>query len=1044
MDKTFERRIGDPERITQNRVIDILTTKEMGYTYVGYWKMRKNNSNVEKEYVLKFLKKQGYSDELIRKAINHLEKAAKLGLGNTLDDKLYTANKEFYSLLRYGTSFKIDGNSVAQHVNYIDWDNIKNNDFYIAEEVTYVGSHEKRPDVVIYVNGIALAILELKSSIVDVAEGIRQNLTNQRSEITQFFTTVQFVMAGNESQGIRYGTTLTPEKYFLSWKEYNYDTKESKRIPFFEEIKALFNKERFLDMILSFVVFDCGKKKLCRPNQYFGVKCAQKFIQNNEGGIIWHTQGSGKSLSMVWLAKWIKEFYPDGRVLLITDRVELDEQIEGVFAGVDETIVRTKNGGELLKLLDPRYDDVKDRPLPRLICSLVHKFGRFSSENASDAEEYIKELIKNVPTDFKPEGKIIVFVDECHRTQSGKLHKAMKKILPDALFIGFTGTPLLKKDKETSLETFGRYIHCYKFDEAVQDDVVLDLRYEARDVPQKITEQDKIDAWFESKTRGLNDIAKARLKKMWGNMQTVLSSQSRLEKIATDIIFDFNRIPRLADGRGNAMLVASSILEACRYWKIFQNKGFKKCAVVTSYTPYHSDVRTEDTGEDAETKMQEQYNTYLAMLGISPDTPNKDKLAEQYEDRVKEQFRKEPANMKLLIVVDKLLTGFDAPPATYLYIDKKMQDHGLFQAVCRVNRLDGEEKDYGYIVDYMDLFQCLEKSIIDYTTEALGGFEQKDITGLLNDRKQLARKDFDKAIETIKGLLECVKEPKADDDYRNYFHCYEGVDTEPAIKKRYQLYKAVNTVIRTYTNFLPYMMDKEVGYSAKEAEVCAENVKSYIRLKEMILLSSGDSIDFKAYEADMRFMIDNYIEAGASSKLCDFDGMSLVDLVVDKGEKFVEELPDSIKKNNKSVAEMIENHIRRVVNYEHQTNPEYYEKMSKILDNLIEQRKQDKISYAEYLKKISDLAKQVKQVGVLDYPVSIAKHKGLRALYDNLGKNEELAQRLHQEIMNNKPHNYKTNSIKIRKVKQIIKETLNDANTDEINRIYDIVEQNYD
>ena len=1036
MDKTFERRIGDPERITQNRVIDILTTKEMGYTYIGYWKKRENNSNIEKEYVLKFLKRQGYSDELIRKAINYLESAAKLGMGNTSDDKLYTANKDFYSLLRYGTSFKIEGKSQNQHVSYIDWDNIKNNDFYIAEEVTYVGCHEKRPDVVIYVNGIALAVLELKSSIVDVAEGIRQNITNQRSAITQFFTTVQFVMAGNESQGLRYGTTLTPEKYFLSWKEYNYDTKESKRIPFFEEIKALFNKERFLDMILNFVVFDCGKKKLCRPNQYFGVKCAQKFIQNNEGGIIWHTQGSGKSLSMVWLAKWIKEFYPDGRVLLITDRIELDEQIEGVFAGVDETIIRTKSGGELLEKLNRTED--------RLICSLVHKFGKYSNEDDDNSKEYIDDLTKHIPSDFKPKGKIIVFVDECHRTQSGKLHKAMKKLLPNALFIGFTGTPLLKKDKKTSLETFGRYIHCYKFDEAVKDEVVLDLRYEARDVPQKITQQDKIDEWFEYKTRGLNDIAKAKLKKMWGNMQTLLSSQSRLEKIAADIIFDFTKIPRLAEGRGNAMLVASSILEACRYWKIFQSKGFKKCAVVTSYSPYHSDVRTEDTGEDSETKMQEQYNTYLEMLGISPDTPNKDKLAEQYEDRVKEQFRKEPANMKLLIVVDKLLTGFDAPPATYLYIDKKMQDHGLFQAVCRVNRLDGEEKDYGYIVDYMDLFQCLEKSIIDYTTEALGGFEKEDVVGLLNDRKQLARKDFDNDMDSLAGLLEGVKEPKSDDDYRSYFHCFEEVVSEAAIKKRYQLYKAVNAVIRTYTNFLPYISDKEVGYSTEEAEKFAEKIKSYIRLKEMIMLSSGDSIDFKAYEADMRFMIDNYIEADASRKLCDFEGMSLVELVVDEGEKFVEKLPDSIKNDSKSVAEMIENHIRRVVNYEYQTNPEYYEKMSKILDNLIDQRKQDKISYAEYLQQVSDLARKVKQIGVLDYPTSIANHKELRALYDNLGKNEELAKKLHQDILTNKPHNYKDNSMKIRKVKQIIKETLGTDDAEEIERIYKIVEQNYD
>lgn len=1037
MTTTYERRIGDPERVTQNRVIDLLTSKEMGYGYIGYWKKREDNSNIEKEYVVKFLKKQGYSDELIRKAVNHLESSAKLGMGNSLDDKLYTTNKEFYSLLRYGESFKVEGSSVSQRVNYIDWNNIYNNDFYIAEEVTYLGCHEKRPDIVIYVNGIAIAVLELKSSIVDVAEGIRQNITNQRSAITQFFTTVQFVLAGNESQGLRYGTTLTPEKYFLSWKEYNYETKESKRFPFFEEIKAFLNKERLMDMMLNFVVFDNGIKKLCRHNQYFGVKSAQKFIQNNEGGIIWHTQGSGKSLSMVWLAKWIKEFYPDGRVLLITDRVELDEQIEGVFAGVDETIVRTKNGGDLLSRLN--YTD------DRLICSLVHKFGRYSAkEDADNSKEYIEELEKNIPSDFSPKGKIIVFVDECHRTQSGKLHEAMKKIISNALFIGFTGTPLLKKDKATSLETFGRYIHSYKFDEAVKDEVVLDLRYEARDIPQRITDQDKIDEWFEFKTKELNEVAKAKLKKMWGNMQTLLSSQSRLEKIAADIIFDFNKIPRLAEGRGNAMLVASSILEACRYWKIFQAKGFKRCAVVTSYTPYHGDVRTEDTGEDTETKMQEQYNTYLEMLGISPDTPNKDKLAEQYENDAKNKFKKEPANLKLLIVVDKLLTGFDAPPATYLYIDKKMQDHGLFQAVCRVNRLDGESKDYGYIIDYMDLFECLEKSITDYTTEVFAGFEKEDVTGLLNDRKKLARDDFDKAMETIQSLLEGVIEPKSDDEYKNFFHCYDEVESDIAIKKRYQLYKAVNSVIRTYTNFLPYMQDENVGYSKAQAEKFAEKVKSYVRLKEMIMLASGDSIDFKSYEADMRFMIDNYIEAGSSAKLCDFDGMSLVDLVVEQGEEFVNKLPDSIKNNGKSVAETIENHIRKVVNYEYQTNPEYYEKMSKILENLIEQRKLDKLSYAEYLKKVSDLARKIKQIEGLEYPASIVKHKELRALYDNLGQSEECAIKLNQAILKGKPNKYKDNQMKIKKVKQIIKNTLEITDTEEIERIYKIIEQNYD
>lgn len=1034
MTKNFERRIGNTERKTQDKVIDVLIG--LGYKYFGYLKERENNSNIEKELLEKFLRKnKKYSDEQIKKAISHIERVAQLGGGNNLDEKLYNSNKQIYELLKYGYSFKTDIAKQAQTVNFIDWDKLSNNDFYVAEEVTYLGSHTKRPDIVLYINGIAIAVMELKSCIVDVAEGIRQNLTNQRSEITQFFTTVQFVVAGNESQGMKYATILTPEKYYLTWKEYNPTTKKSSRIPFLEEIKSFFEPKRILDFIENFIVYDKGIKKVCRPNQYFGVKESRKFIQDNKGGIIWHTQGSGKSLSMVWLAKWIKEFYSDGRVLIITDRIELDEQIEGVFAGVNETIVRTKSGSDLLKRLNKTED--------RLICSLVHKFKKHSTEDDDNSEEYIKDLKNNIPSDFNPKGKIIVFVDECHRTQSGKLHRAMKELLPKAIFIGFTGTPLLKKDKATSIETFGQYIHCYKFDEAVSDKVILDLRYEPRDIPQTITNQDKIDEWFEFKTRGLNDVAKVQLKKLWGNMQTVLSSQSRLEKIANDIIFDFNKIPRLAQGKGNAMLVANSILEACKYWNIFQKKGFKKCAVITSYIPNHQDVRTADTGEDTQTGIQEQYNTYLEMLGISNNTHNKDKIAQDKEKEAKEKFIKEPANMKLLIVVDKLLTGFDAPPATYLYIDKKMQDHGLFQAVCRVNRLDDDTKDFGYIVDYMDLFKCLEKSIADYTSEVFDGYDKEDVIGLLNDRIKLSQKDFHKALEAIQALLEDVKEPKTDEDYKTFFNCYDNVNDENAIKKRYQLYKLVNNVVRTYTNFSPYMQDDGFNYTAQEISALKEKVNNYIRLKQLISLASGDSIDLKSYEPDMRFMIDNYIEAGSSKKLCDFDGMSLIDLVIKKGTTFVEDLPENVKNDHKTVAETIENHIRKVVNYEYQTNPEYYRKMSEILDNLIEQRKQDRLSYAQYLKEVSELAKKVQQIGTGNYPESIGNDRKLRALYDNLDKDEEKTFELNKAIIKGKPNKYKENQMKIRKVKQIIKNTLH-CDDDKVEEIYKIVEANYD
>jgi type I restriction enzyme R subunit len=327
-----------------------------------------------------------------------------------------------------------------------------------------------------------------------------------------------------------------------------------------------------------------------------------------------------------------------------------------------------------------------------MLCSLVHKFGRRDVDNFN---EFIEEL-KNAPC--QTIGELFVFVDECHRTQSGKLHKVMKAILKNAVFVGFTGTPLLKQDRQSSLEVFGKYIHTYKFNEAVDDDVVLDLVYEARDVDQKITSQEKIDQWFEVKTKGLNDFQKSELKKRWGTMQRLLSSRSRLGKIVTDIIFDFNVKSRLSSDAGNAILVAGSIYEACRYYELFQDTPLKgKCALITSYSPAAKDITTEDTGANTETEKEYLYNTYVDLLN--------GKATEKYEDEAKAKFIKEPASMKLLVVVDKLLVGFDSPPCTYLYIDKSMQDHGLFQAICRVNRLDSDDKDFGYIVDYRDLFK---------------------------------------------------------------------------------------------------------------------------------------------------------------------------------------------------------------------------------------------------------------------------------------------------------------------------------------------------
>ncbi|MCB1814713.1 MAG: HsdR family type I site-specific deoxyribonuclease, partial [Candidatus Competibacteraceae bacterium] len=772
----------------------------------------------------------------------------------------------------------------------IDWHNPEANDFAIAEEVSVKGENKKRPDIVLYVNGIALGIIELKRSSVSVSEGIRQNLDNQKKDfIRNFFTTMQLVMAGNDSQGLRYGTIETQEKYFLEWKE-DIANPYPHKLDF--HLSRICNKQRFLQIIHDFMVFDAGFKKTCRHNQFFGIQAAKKHIARREGGIIWHTQGSGKSLTMVWLAKWIRENITNARVLIVTDRTELDEQIEKVFIGVDEGIYRSKSGSDLIATLN--------QPNPWLICSLVHKFGHHSgNDNDTDSatNAFIDELRQSLPKGFRAKGDVFVFVDECHRTQSGKLHEAMKSILPDAMFIGFTGTPLMKKDKAKSVEIFGPYIHTYKFDEAVADGVVLDLRYEARDIDQHITSQQKVDDWFEANTQGLSRLAKTQLKQKWGTLQKVLSSKSRLEKIVMDIWLDMKKRPRLMDGRGNALLVCASVYQACKVYELFSKTELAgKVAIVTSFQPTADSIKGEETGH-GRTERQFKYDIYRKMLAdfFEQSEDQAANRVEEFEQIVKQRFINEPGQMRLLIVVDKLLTGFDAPSVTYLYIDKQMADHNLFQAICRVNRLDGDDKEYGYIIDYKDLFRSLNKAITDYTAGAFDGYEKDDVAGLLKDRLAQARLDLENALEMVRSLCEPVKAPRHTQDYIHYF-CGESGRNQDALSEkealRLTLYQSVAKLLRAFANIANEMPD--AGFACADIDKVRAEVAHFEKVRDEVKLASGDLLDMKRFEPAMRHLLDMYIRADASKVLMDFEELGLIELIVEKGIDALDELPEGL------------------------------------------------------------------------------------------------------------------------------------------------------
>lgn len=1014
--------IGEIERRTQRRIIRLLSDG-LKYEYLGDLSEASNSNIIEGQLELFLFQYGGYAeredgDALMKRAIAQLVKVA----SNT-SRSLYDRNRDVYELLRYGVKVKSSVGEQTETVWLIDWKSPERNRFAVAEEVTVTAAdpkaHGKRPDVVLYVNGIALGVLELKRSTVSVSEGIRQNLDNQKKEFIQpFFSTMQLVMAGNDTEGLRYGTIQTPEKYYLTWKEEGAESN-----PLDKALLQLCEKKRLLELIHDFVVFDAGIKKLCRHNQYFGVRAAQEFVQRREGGIIWHTQGSGKSLTMVWLAKWIREHVTDARVLIITDRTELDEQIEKVFKGVDEHIHRTQSGADLVATLNSAT--------PWLICSLIHKFGG-TDEGASSAEikGFVEELKRALPKGFRAKGNVFVFVDECHRTQSGDLHDAMKMILPEAVFFGFTGTPLLKSDKKRSIEIFGRYIHTYKFDEAVRDGVVLDLRYEARDIDQSITSQAKIDQWFEAKTKGLTPLAKAQLKARWGTLQKVLSSQSRLQKIVGDILLDMETRDRLQSGHGNALLVAGSIYEACKFYELFAKTPLAgKCAIVTSYVPNAAAIKGEESGE-GETENLEKYEIYRNMLAAWFNEPPEVAVnkVEAFEKAVKKKFIDEPGQMKLLVVVDKLLTGFDAPPATYLYIDKKMRDHGLFQAICRVNRLDGDDKEYGFIIDYKDLFKSLEGAVSDYTSGALDGFDKEDVAGLLQDRVEKARERLEEALEQVRALCEPVEPPRDDQAFYRYFSSAEHGNTaqlkenEP---QRLALYKLTAALVRAYANVANEM--EEAGFTPEEAAAIKDEVLFYEDLRTQVKLHSGDAIDLKMYEPAMRHLIDTYIQADESEKISAFDDLSLIELIVERGAGAIEALPKAIKKKETAVAETIENNVRKLIIDESPINPKYYDKMSELLDALIEQRRKSAISYAQYLEKIVELTRAAKNgPKVESYPPAVDT-AAKRALFDNLGNDEGLALAVDSAVRANLQDSWRTNALKIKRVRRAIETVIDDA-----------------
>ena len=864
-------------------------------------------------------KRYKFSQSSVLKAVNELA-------GVSLNEGLMIANEKITNLLLLGTSLEEnleDGTRRSFSFKFIDFENLQNNDFYVTEEYEVSRANQgeaqkhRRPDLVLFINGIPIVVIELKKSSVSLENGIKQLQKEQgKEEIAHLFKYIQLTIAANGSEA-RYGTTGTPFKFYSVWKEQDeVKAKESlKSVINGREISvlditlfALLSKDRLLRLIRYYILFDKRMKKVCRYQQFFAIEETLKRVSAKKdgarmGGLIWHTQGSGKSLTMVMLTKLLKQIYPNSKIIVVTDRIDLDEQIHETFKNTDITAGRASSGSDLIEKLQSGVS---------VITTLVHKFEKVQNQ---------KVVIRD--------SDIFVLVDESHRTQGGDLHKAMKKALPLACYIGFTGTPLLKREKN-SFAKFGGEIHRYTIDDAVKDGAVLPLLYEGRYVGQEVLDAEGLTRKFDLISRELSDEAKRDLQQKWARFERVASSEQRLELIAVDINEHFKKSLKMTSGGFKAMLATQRKYDAIKYHQIFEEFGEIRTAYVIS-----SNEHEEFEGGHKEYVAKAWQETIKEYGG-----------EEEYLKHVKNEFIYGD-DIDLLIVVDKLLTGFDAPRASTLYIDKQLKEHNLLQAIARVNRLyDG--KDYGYIIDYRGLLGELDEALTSYAS--LSGFDPEDLTGAVID----VRSEIIKAKTYYTHLDGLFSDVKFKDDFKEWLSQFAR-----AFKLALSSEKICDIL------------------SEEEIKAYKQKVKFYNELRKAVQLRYHENCDFGKYEAQMQKLLDTYVSAKEVNELT-----KLVNI-------FETEFDDEVQRveGKNAKADTIISAVSAVVKEKMESNPAFYKSIAKQIQDVIDEYKAKRLSEEEKLakaKQLKDLITGAVKPNEDRYPQEFNDKKILFAIYDNL------------------------------------------------------------
>ena len=926
---------------SQRPAIEVL--EKLGYKYISKEENKELRNNILNDVLFKeiLIKKLNEINSYEYKGVTYKFSPSTIGqavkdLNEDLITGLISTNEKIYDMLTLGRSYTermADGTTRAFDIKYIDFEHPENNDFYVTEEFSVLRMNGKecaRPDIVLFVNGIPLAVIECKDSSVPIIQAISQNIRNQKNDyIPQLFKFVQIVMSANKNQ-TKYATCGTPAKFWSTWNEQcvdeqekilkgivvdRYITKQDR------DIVSLFDKKRFLELIKDFIIFEAGTKKICRYQQYFAVKAMiEKIKRENKGGVVWHTQGSGKSITMVYITKKIMEDkdIKNPQVVIVTDRIDLDKQIQKTFNRIGVSAKRATTGKDLVRL-------VKDKNIS-VVTTVVNKF-----ETVVEEREKI-----NASNTF-------ILVDEGHRTHYGMINKNMQDVFEDAIYISFTGTPIMKRDKNI-FNKFGGLIHKYSLDDALKDKAIVPLIYEGKMVDQEVT-REAIDMRLEMITKNLPKEAKNEVMHKWSQFEKVASSEQRIELIAWDIATSY--IEMLKGTGFNAMLACSKKSDAIKYYNVFRNE-YPDLEVAVVISP--PDMR------EGEEEIENETKDIVKKFYI--DVVSNYKNEEEYEEIIKTKFIN--GDIDILIVVDKLLTGFDAPRASILYLDKQLKEHNLLQAIARVNRLcDG--KDYGYILDYRGLLGDLDRALNMYQEAGLEEFERSDISSAV----YYIETEIDKLFEIYEQLKDIFKKVQNKLDIEEYEILLEDEE------KRKLFYE----ILCKFGSMLNLIVNSDKAYYKIGRDKIMELRKSlafYQKLRATVKLRYSETIDHKEYESKMQKLLDNYVVAKEMMRIT--EPVDITD-----SENFEKELEKLNSVRGK--ADTIRTRITRSISQNLNSDPAFYKKFSQRIEETIEEYRLRRISDSEYLQKMQQIREDFNRGNSgINYPAKI-NTENKRAFY---------------------------------------------------------------